>query len=440
MQIEVVDDCSTMDDPEAIVREIGKGRVSFYRQPQNVGVTANFNTCIQRSKGKWVHILHGDDTVLPGFYSKLQQGIENEHSLGAAFTRSIIMDENSNWKILSSLEKNSSGILSNFLSHLVVSNRIVTPCIVVKRSVYEEIGGFNEELSHAADWEMWKRITANYSIWYEPQPLACYREHSASDTSKLMRSGENILDIRKSIDITESYLPAEIAEELSKRSRDFYGMYAISTAQKMLQQDDIEAAINQIKASLLCSDSYQTLASVAGLFRQVDVLHKILASLILSNSTEQILAPLVTTPQTVTETDLEFDFRDINLIAFPDWQQPENLLYQDLATLIKNIFYHPARENIMLFIDTTEISEDDANLVFLDVLFNLMQEQDLDGIEEVGVSIIGTLTQKQWQALLPFINQRIALNTDNKTAIYRVCAENIPVCYVENISMPSVKL
>src|ERR1700758_2683106 len=46
MQIEVVDDCSTKDDPEGVVREIGQGRVQFYRQPKNGGVTRNFNTCI----------------------------------------------------------------------------------------------------------------------------------------------------------------------------------------------------------------------------------------------------------------------------------------------------------------------------------------------------------------------------------------------------------
>ena len=45
MQIEVVDDCSTEDDPEAVVKEIGKERASFFRQPRNVGVTANFNIC-----------------------------------------------------------------------------------------------------------------------------------------------------------------------------------------------------------------------------------------------------------------------------------------------------------------------------------------------------------------------------------------------------------
>src|SRR5262245_33451371 len=58
MQIEVVDDFSTQDDPAAVVAEVGKGRVGFYRQRQNVGHTTNFNTCIQRSRGELVHLLH----------------------------------------------------------------------------------------------------------------------------------------------------------------------------------------------------------------------------------------------------------------------------------------------------------------------------------------------------------------------------------------------
>jgi hypothetical protein len=65
MQIEVIDDCSTKDDPARVVEEIGKGRVSFYRQPQNGGAINNFNTCIKRSRGKLVHILHGDDWIEP---------------------------------------------------------------------------------------------------------------------------------------------------------------------------------------------------------------------------------------------------------------------------------------------------------------------------------------------------------------------------------------
>jgi hypothetical protein len=52
MQIEVIDNCSTKDDPQAVVEEIGKGRVGFYRQPQSVGHTKNFETCFNAIAGK----------------------------------------------------------------------------------------------------------------------------------------------------------------------------------------------------------------------------------------------------------------------------------------------------------------------------------------------------------------------------------------------------
>jgi glycosyltransferase involved in cell wall biosynthesis len=73
MQIEVVDDHSTKDDPEAVVRELAGDRVSFYRQSENVGYIKNFETCLQRSRGKLIHLLHSDDCVKDEFYCKLQQ-------------------------------------------------------------------------------------------------------------------------------------------------------------------------------------------------------------------------------------------------------------------------------------------------------------------------------------------------------------------------------
>src|SRR5262249_29871891 len=76
MQIEVVDDASTMDYPEDVVRELGNGRVTFFRHAKSQRATRTFNTCVQRSRGHWVHILHGDDEVVPGFYAAYRQLIE----------------------------------------------------------------------------------------------------------------------------------------------------------------------------------------------------------------------------------------------------------------------------------------------------------------------------------------------------------------------------
>src|SRR5687768_18494148 len=71
MQIEVIDDASTDADVKAIVERIGKGRIKYFRQLENVGSVRNFETCINRSCGDLVHILHGDDRVKKGYYEKI---------------------------------------------------------------------------------------------------------------------------------------------------------------------------------------------------------------------------------------------------------------------------------------------------------------------------------------------------------------------------------
>lgn len=255
MQIEVVDDCSTKDDPEPLVRKIGKGRISFFRQPRNLGLLANWDDCIRRARGHWIHILHQDDLILPGFYDRLRQGIEENPNVGAAFCRYIYIDDEGDWQSLSEIERRTPGILSNWIEKIATIQRVQFPSIAVKRSTYEKLGGFCPQARSAADWEMWKRIAAHYQIWYEPQLLACFRLHSSSTSSGLIRRGENITDTCRAIDISQSYLPKANARELSNAARKNYGFHALTEARQMLAQNNIDGAIAQLRAGLSCSRS-----------------------------------------------------------------------------------------------------------------------------------------------------------------------------------------
>jgi glycosyltransferase involved in cell wall biosynthesis len=265
MQIEVVDDCSTQDDPEAVINEIGGTRVAFFRQPQNLGNSANFTSCIRRARGYWVHILHGDDLVLPGFYRRLQDAFECEPTIGAAFCRHIYMEEDDHWLFLSPLEQKTPGLLSHWLERIAVDSLLQPPSIVVKRRVYEALGGFHPELSVGEDWEMWKRIAVHYPVWYEPQPLACYRQHSSSISARTRRSGAYIADIRMAIEISRSYLPTEVAEELSRKAREHWALCALGLARGMLVRRDLAAATALIREALKCSHSLRVSRSLIAL-------------------------------------------------------------------------------------------------------------------------------------------------------------------------------
>ena len=255
MQIEVVDDGSTLDDPGAVVAEVGRGRVGFFRQQQNVGHTKNFETCLKRSRGKVVHLLHGDDYVLDGFYSKLQSAFENQPEIGAAFCRQIFMDDAGNWGDYSPLEQMESGILQNGLEHLALEQRIMTPSIVVRREVYERLGGFDSRLICSEDWEMWVRIAAQYPIWYEVEPLAAYRMHSASNTGRHVRSGDDMRYTRIAIELFKSYLPKDRADQLSRQARETYAFSAMDMAFSLCLKGDLPAMLAQGREAFYLSHS-----------------------------------------------------------------------------------------------------------------------------------------------------------------------------------------
>lgn len=228
MQIEVVDDASNVEDPEPIVRRVAGDRVSFVRNPHNLGLMPNFNNCIERSRGYWVHILHTDDLVLPGFYERLRAPLEAQSEIGAAFCRFATIDEDERWVCTSELESPKKGILPDFIGKIGAAQRIAFPSVVVRRSVYEQLGGFRLDLPYTADWEMWIRITAHYPIWYEPTTLATWRVHSKSASAGFKNRGEDVTDMRRCIEISRSWLPPGRAETISWSAKAWVYYWSLS--------------------------------------------------------------------------------------------------------------------------------------------------------------------------------------------------------------------
>ncbi|XHC47277.1 glycosyltransferase [Cyclobacterium xiamenense] len=194
MQIEVIDDCSS-DSVAEVVQEIGGDRVGFYRQRENVGHVRNFETALNRARGKVVHLLHGDDFVLPGFYTSMMQAYESFPDIGACYCRHFFVDELNDILGISRKEANQDTVLYEYHKSLLQGQRIQTPSITVKREVFEKLGGFNAQLAWTEDWEMWVRICKHYPMGYIKNPLAAYRIHQVSSTGAKALTGENVRDL-----------------------------------------------------------------------------------------------------------------------------------------------------------------------------------------------------------------------------------------------------
>ncbi|WP_292858780.1 glycosyltransferase [Nostoc sp. LPT] len=128
-----------------------------------------------------------------------------------------------------------------------------------------------------------------------------------------------------------------------------------------------------------------------------------------------------------------FRLGDINLIIFPDWLQSEDLLYQDLASVISTLTTHPDKSSLTLLIDTHNISEEEADMLLSSLTMNLLMEDDVNITEGPEISLLSKMSDTQWKTLLPKIHTRIALATDNQSAIAQAKAENLPFCDVDSL-------
>lgn len=226
MQIEVVDDCSTDTDVQQLVNEIGNGRVLYYKQPQNVGSVWNFATCLNRSAGILVHLLHADDTVRPGFYTKLDELFFKFPDAGAACTNFEYMNDDGNFAFKNEKEAEEDCILKNFLTTIGIRCPVQYVSMVVKREVYEQKGGFFG-VKYGEDWEMWGRIAKTHAIAYTPQVLADYRIHSTNISTGSFRTGQNFKDILWVIKTVNTYLPEAERKTILKKALRNYSRYAL---------------------------------------------------------------------------------------------------------------------------------------------------------------------------------------------------------------------
>ncbi|MEI6427610.1 MAG: glycosyltransferase family 2 protein [Pseudanabaena sp. ELA607] len=258
MQILAIDDCSSVD-VKSVVDQVGKGRIEYYRNDHNLGNAATFNRGINLAKGEWIHILHDDDWVMPNFYQKIQAAIakfsQQTNQIGAICCRYVTADANKNWLGISQLHLAESGILPNWLYPVATNNPIAPPSVVIKRAVYEHLGGFHCGFisSNSEDWDLYKRVAVFYDWWFEPEVLACYRQHNQSITSQGNKAGLRIADLRANIEMSYDYLPLEIRDQITAAARQNYALIALKRGLESLEIGELDMSLAQIQEGLKIS-------------------------------------------------------------------------------------------------------------------------------------------------------------------------------------------
>lgn len=180
-----LDDASTDDTPLIAEKYKNHPKVTYIRNPINLGMSKNWNKGISLCENKYVAKLDADDYYHPEFLDNAIDMLEENQNVGMVFS-GLNWVTHDGTRITEMLPYTTSWIVEGnlFQANLLRKFVVYGPTIVVKKECYEHLGSFLEEMRMHSDWEMWTRVASKYDIGYVNKILASALRHQNNITSK----------------------------------------------------------------------------------------------------------------------------------------------------------------------------------------------------------------------------------------------------------------
>lgn len=211
---------------------------------------------------------------------------------------------------------------------------------------------------------------------------------------------------------------------------DISGLTIPPNDSQVLAESLISLTKDRIRWKNIAAAGQERAKNVFDINRSVDILEKKFDELLQQcQSNPKYLQDII-----LPELKARLNLRNINLIIFPNWSQPEEIIMPELEAAIASFLTHPRNSQMTLLIDTTDISEEEANLALSGIVMNLMMQEDLEISEESEISLLGQMNEIEWTALLPCLHGRIILANENNQALSRAKADIISSYNMESLS------
>ena len=178
----IIDDASS-DDTPALSEDLAQRdpRVRLIRHPRNIGHIATFNEGIAAATGDYFMLLSADDYLLPGALGRATALMQRHARVGFTFGRAKVEGKSTGGvpapavATMGRPERILSG--REFVDLSGPRNIVLSPTVVIRRQLQQQMGGYLPDLLHSGDMEMWLRLAAEGDVGYIDADQAVYRRH-----------------------------------------------------------------------------------------------------------------------------------------------------------------------------------------------------------------------------------------------------------------------
>lgn len=257
IQIVLINDGSVDKTDREIERYLPNDRIKYIYQ-DNMGPSATRNVGIINSDGSLIAFLDSDDIWLP---NKIEKQLNKLYESGAdiIYSGRKIIDKAGNPLSHIPSHKFYRGYV---LEKIYIDNFICMSSVLIKKTIFNDIGLFDTNLKMSEDYEFWLRAATKYVFDYVDESLVEYRIHSAQASSRYLerlKAIEQIYDMH-AVSINR-YIPKQSIDKSKALHFCNYGFYYKSNGNKS------RAFLMYAKALLYCPYQLKIFKYMLGLLR-----------------------------------------------------------------------------------------------------------------------------------------------------------------------------
>lgn len=178
----IVQDGGSTDQTLAILKKY-KAKLRYESRKDN-GQTQAINNGLHKASGEIIGYLNSDDVLLPGSIHKVAEQFSKNSSLKWLTGQCLIINQRGK-PIRSLVKRYKDWWLGRFhYRYLLVGNFICQPATFWRRSMLKKVGGFDEKLQYAMDYDYWLRLAKISPPLILNDPLAAFRIHAQAKTTR----------------------------------------------------------------------------------------------------------------------------------------------------------------------------------------------------------------------------------------------------------------
>lgn len=198
----VITDDGSSDNTVDIIKKFSDSRIKLFVFEENKGACSALNNCIINSEGKYVACLNSDDVWEPDKLEKQVKFLDENPEAAVVFSKAEIIDENGKkfkdknhfyYSIFEQGNRNNAEWLRYFF---LEGNCLCHPSALLRRSIHDEIGLYNENLANLYDLEMWVRICLKHDIHILDEKLTKFRVRDEGANASSGEKPENRIRTR----------------------------------------------------------------------------------------------------------------------------------------------------------------------------------------------------------------------------------------------------